>query len=244
MANRPPLLLAVLAHPDDETFRCGGTLALLGRRGVRVQVLCATRGEAGVPALDPQQAGALRQAELECACRALGIAPPLFLNHRDGTLSQVDERQAVDEIARLISSFQPDVLLTWPPDGLSGHADHIAVSHWTRLALEQATAAGHSADLYHIVLPRSVAHALQMAQLHTVPDEQVTLTVDVSSVWEHKMAAIACHRTQAGGTPILSAPAERQRLFLGIEHFRRDPPLGVPDLLASLLGADTDPVTD
>ena len=82
MPSEPPALLAVFAHPDDETFRCGGTLALLTRCGVRVQVLCATHGEAGVPGLDPQQAGLVRQAELECACRALGITPPLFLDHR------------------------------------------------------------------------------------------------------------------------------------------------------------------
>jgi LmbE family N-acetylglucosaminyl deacetylase len=227
-------LLAVCAHPDDETFRCGGTLALLARRGVRVQVLCATRGEAGVPGLNAQQAGFLRQAELECACRALGIAPPLFLDHRDGTLSHVHEQQAVAEIETVMQPLQPQVLLTWPPDGLSGHLDHIAVSRWTGLALERAAARGERVALYHIVLPQSVARVLQMPHLHAVPDEQVTLTVDVSAVWEQKLAAIACHRTQAGASPILTAPAERQRLFLGREHFRRAVTTEWPDLLVAL----------
>jgi len=231
-------LLAVFAHPDDESFRCGGTLALLARRGVRVQVLCATRGEAGVPGMAPQQAGLIRQAELECACRALGSAPPLFLDHRDGGLSQVDDEQAVAEIERVIQGLQPQVLLTWPPDGLSGHADHVAVSRWTGLAREHAAAQGGRVALYHLVLPQSVAQALQMPHLHAVPDEQVTLTVDVSSVWEQKLAAIACHRTQAGASPILTAPAERQRLFLGKEHFRRVVATEWSDLLVALREED------
>ena len=234
MANRLPLLLAVFAHPDDETFRCGGTLALLARSGVLVQVLCATRGEAGAPGLDPQQAGLVRQGELECACQALGVSPPLFLDHRDGTLSQVHDEQAVAQIEGVMRRLEPQVLLTWPPDGLSGHPDHVAVSRWTGLALEHAAAWGGRAALYHLVLPQSVAQALRMPHLHAIPDEQVTVTVDVNSVWEQKLAAIACHRTQAGASPILTAPAERQRMFLGREHFRRAVATEWPDLLLGL----------
>jgi len=216
-------LLAVFAHPDDETFRCGGTLALLARRGVRVWVLCATRGEAGVADMDPQQAGQIRQAELQCACRALGIQPPRFLSYQDGTLSQVDDAEAVAQIAAVARELRPHVLLTWPPDGLSGHPDHICVSRWTAQAFQQATGweAESPAALYHLAVPQSVAQALGLAQLHAVPDDQITLAVDVTVVWEQKMAAICCHRTQAGSTPILRASEERQRLFLGKEHFRR-----------------------
>ena len=235
-------LLAVFAHPDDEAFRCGGTLALLARRGVRVWVLCATRGEAGVPGLATEQAGQVRERELRCSCRALGIEPPLFLDHQDGTLAQVNEEQAVEQIARVMRELRPQALLTWPPDGVSGHPDHVAVSHWTAEAFQRAAdpAAYRSAErsrrspeheaeglsphaaagLYHIVLPRSLAEALKMIHLHTVPDEAVTLAVDVSPVWEVKMAAIRCHRTQIGGSPILDAPEDKQRLFLGTEYFR------------------------
>ncbi len=232
MSGQPPTVLAIFAHPDDETFRCGGTLALLTRQGAQVSVLCATRGEAGVPELEPEQAGQLRQAELECACRVLGLQPPRFLDYQDGALAQVDQDEAVSRIAAVMHELQPQVLLTWPPDGVSGHPDHIAVSRWTGEALDRmAGPVAHpkgpardplpdTAALYHIVVPHSLAHALGMIQLHTVPDESVTLTVDVSQAWEAKMAAIRCHRTQIKGTPILSAPQEKQRLFLGVEHFR------------------------
>jgi len=66
-----------------------------------------------------------------------------------------------------------------------------------------------------------VAQALGLDQLHAIPDEDVTLTADVTLVWAQKLAAIHCHRSQFGESPILAAPEARQRLFLGREHFRR-----------------------
>ncbi len=226
-------LLAVFAHPDDESYRAGGTLARLARKGVQVWVLCATQGEEGVPGLPLEQARQVRQAELQCACRALGIEPPRFMNYRDGSLSNVDENQAIKQVVRVVRELRPQVLLTWPPDGVSGHPDHMAVSRWAGEAFQQAAdpaaypehqAEGLSpraaARLYHIVVPRSLVEALEMTQLHTVPDEAVTLAVNVSAVWEAKLAAIRCHRTQMGGSPILDAPEEKQRLFLRTEHFR------------------------
>jgi LmbE family N-acetylglucosaminyl deacetylase len=217
------VLLAVFAHPDDESFRCGGTLALLARRGVEVRVLCATRGEAGIPGMDPDEAGRIRQRELHCACRALSIEPPILLDYHDGTLAEADEEEAVEQVLAVIREVRPQVLLTWPPDGLSGHPDHVAVSRWTASAFEQAAALEPDAPaaLYHLAVSRSVAEALGLAHLHAIPDEEVTVAVDVMPVWEQKLAAIRCHRTQADGSPILAAPMDRQRLFLGVEHFRR-----------------------
>ena len=200
---------------------------------MRVWVLCATRGEAGVPDLAPEPAGRVRQAELQCACRALGIEPPRILDYRDGTLPRVGEGRAIEQVVRVVRDLRPQVLLSWPPDGVSGHPDHVAVSRWTgeafRRAADPAAYPEHEAEglsshaaavLYHIVMPRSLAEALTMTHLHTVPDEAVTLAVDVSAVWEAKLAAIHCHRTQMGGSPILDAPEEKQRLFLGMEYFR------------------------
>ena len=127
--NEIKSLLAIFAHPDDETYRAGGTLALLTQEGARVWVLCATRGEWGIPKLTPEDAGEVRQAELECACRALGIEPPRFLDYQDGTLSQMDEEKAVGQVVRSIRELRPQTLLTWPHSGVSGHPDHVAVSH-------------------------------------------------------------------------------------------------------------------
>ncbi|MFC2023882.1 PIG-L deacetylase family protein [Chloroflexota bacterium] len=225
MPDRDPILLAVLAHPDDEVFRCGGTLALLTRRGVGVHLLTATRGEAGScgdpPLCAPEGLPALREHELRCACAALGIEPPRLLDYRDGALADVDEDEAVERVLGVIRDLRPQVLLTWPHDGLSGHPDHAAVSRWATRAFYQAAAleVDSPVAIYHLAVPRSVAQALRLAHLHAIPDEDVT--VDVTSVWAQKTAAIRCHRTQLGDSPILKAPAERQRLFLGRKHFRR-----------------------
>ena len=220
-------LLVLLAHPDDEVFRCGGTLALLSRRGVRVQVLTATRGQAGSrgspPLCLPEELGAMREAELRCACRALGIESPHLLDYQDGALSDVDEERAVGQVMGLLRELQPQVLLTWPPHGLSGHPDHITVSRWAVQAFERVIAEGMAGPLalYYLAVPQSVAGRLGLPQLQATPDEQIAVTVDVGAAWEEKMAAIQCHRTQGGESPILKAPLERQRLFLGTEHFQR-----------------------
>lgn len=227
MLDHSPALLAVFAHPDDETFRCGGTLALLARRGVQVQVLTATRGEAGLcgdpPLCTSEELPAVREQELRSACTTLGIRPPCLLNYLDGTLAEVDEEEAVEQVMAAIRELRPQMFLTWPPDGLSGHPDHIAVSRWTTLAFQRAVALWPDKPiaLYHMVVPRSVAQTLGLVHLHVIPDEEVTLTIDVMAVWEQKMAAIRCHRTQLSSTPILAAPDEMQRLFLGKEYLRR-----------------------
>ena len=232
--NEIQSLLAIFAHPDDETYRAGGTLALLAQEDTQVWVLCATRGEMGIPKLRPDDAGQVRQSELECACRALGIEPPHFLDYRDGTLHKVDEEQAIGQVVHAIRELRPQALLSWPPLGVSGHPDHVAVSRWTgeafRRAADPAAYPEHQAEglsphaagaLYHIVVPHSLAEALKMSHLHTVPDEAVTLRIDVSAVWDTKMAAIHCHRSQMVNSPILEAPKTRQRLFLGTEYFQQ-----------------------
>jgi N-acetyl-1-D-myo-inositol-2-amino-2-deoxy-alpha-D-glucopyranoside deacetylase len=222
-----PTLLAIFAHPDDETFRCGGSLALLAARGARVQILTATRGQAGScgepPLCTPDELPLMRERELRCACAALGSAPPILLDYSDGALADVDEAAAAAQLLAVIEQVRPTVLLTWPADGLSGHPDHCAVSRWTARAFYLAAGLGADAPraLYHLAVPHSVASPLGLAQLHAVPNAQISLAVKVEAVWERKLAAIGCHRTQLGGSPILRAPAERQRLFLGTEHFIR-----------------------
>jgi len=137
------ILLAVVAHPDDESFGMGGTLALYANEGVEVHLICATRGEAGeVP---PQMLegyssiGALREHELNCAADALGLTKVHFLDYRDsGMVGSQDNNHPmalfqapVDEvaykIARLIRVLKPQVVVTFDPIGGYMHPDHIAV---------------------------------------------------------------------------------------------------------------------
>jgi LmbE family N-acetylglucosaminyl deacetylase len=219
--NRPRLL-AVFAHPDDETFRPGGTLAILARQGVCVELLTFTHGEAGScgdpPLCAPGELAAVRERELRCACSCLGIAPPRLSNHADGHLREANAQTMIEQILSVVHDMKPEVLLTFGPDGLSGHPDHIAVGQWVKQAFRRAEGL---AALYAVAVPRSLAQKLELRQVHAVPDETIALTVDVSSVWETKLTAMRCHATQLSSSPVLSAPAERQRLFFGCEYFVR-----------------------
>lgn len=213
-------LLAVFAHPDDETFRPGGTLALLAQSGIWVQSITATRGEAGsrgVPPLCPtEELPTKRENELRCACRTLGIQPPRLLDYQDGSLAQVDPEKLVAEIVAIAHAVQPQVMLSFGPDGLSGHPDHIAIG---RCALEAYRCSQGVAALYNVAVPLSIAQKMDMRHVRPVPDAEIALSVDVSPAWETKLAAIRCHATQLSSTPLLHASDERQRLFFGREYF-------------------------
>ena len=213
-------LLAVFAHPDDEAYRPGGTLALLARRGVRVHLLTATRGESGSrgdpPLCAPDELPAVRECELRCACAVLDIQPPRILDYKDGHLSEADPEEVVAQILKIVDEVRPQVMLSFGPDGLSGHPDHITIG---QCAAEAFRRAQEVAALYTVAVPRSVAERLDMRRVQSVPDEAIALSVNVSTVWETKLAAIRCHATQLSSSPLMRAPVERQRLFFGTEHF-------------------------
>jgi len=215
-------LLAVFAHPDDESYRPGGTLALLARRGIGVHLLTATRGEAGScgdPLLcHPDELPSVREQELRCACAALGIEPPHILDYQDGHLNEVDPKQLIAHILEVMQQVRPQVMLSFGPDGLSGHSDHVTIGCCAAETFRQAE---DVAALYAIAVPGSVAERLDMKRVRPVPDEAIALTVDVSSVWEAKLAAIRCHATQLSSSPLMRAPIEQQRLFFGTEYFVR-----------------------
>jgi N-acetylglucosamine malate deacetylase 2 len=214
-------LLAVFAHPDDESFRAGGTLALLAKQGLRVQVLTATHGEAGScgqpPLCSLDELPAVREQELFCACHALGLEPPIVLNYQDGHLSSANPEEIIENIVEVIKSIHPQAMLTFGPDGLSGHPDHIAIG---RFALSAYWQCKIISALYVLAVPQSTADELQMTQIQAVPDETITHTVDVMEAWQAKLSAIRCHQTQIHQSPIVQADQEKQQKFLGQEHFR------------------------
>src|SRR6185312_8674031 len=116
-----PRLMAVLAHPDDESLGLGGTLARYASEGVQTFLVTATRGENGRHGLSrsnsPHQLGRVREAELLAASRVLGISEVHFLNYMDGGLDRVDPLEAVRKIASHIRRLRPHVVLTFGPEG-------------------------------------------------------------------------------------------------------------------------------
>lgn len=157
-------LMAVLAHPDDESLGFGGTLAKYAAEGASVSLVTATRGERGrfhrTRAGDEghpgeRRLGELRAAELQAAASALGATDVSILNYGDQQLDRADPRRIVPDLARHVRRVRPDVVLTFGPDGAYGHPDHIAISQFTAAALvaaaDPAFDAGESGSAPHAV---------------------------------------------------------------------------------------------
>jgi len=147
-------ILAVLAHPDDESFGMGGTLAYYARQGYAVYLACATRGEVGT--VDPEHMvgfnsiAELREGELRCAAQHLGLKEVFFLGYRDSGMPNTEENKhpeaqinaPVEEVAtrvvKIMRAVQPEVVLTFDPIGGYRHPDHIHIHNATVLAFEKA----------------------------------------------------------------------------------------------------------
>lgn len=130
-------LLFCFAHPDDETFATGGTVARYADRGTAL--VCATRGEAGrvtaMPGASPEEVGRVREAELRAAASALGLADVEVLGHPDGALAQGDTDLLVGQLVRAVRRHRPRVVVTFGPEGApTGHRDHRAISRATTAA--------------------------------------------------------------------------------------------------------------
>ncbi len=219
-------LLAVFAHPDDEAFGTGGTLAKYAAEGVDVYLVTATRGEAGqiaLPALaTPASLPAVRERELRCACQTYGIHPPIFLDYVDGQLTIVNQGQAVGKLVQIIRQLRPQVLLTFGPDGIYGHYDHLAVHRWATIAYDLAADPDCFPDrdacqphqvskLYYRVMPQEMLDgwnpegrpaAVMMDGVPFpftgYPAGEISTVIDVADFVELKRQGILCHATQVG----------------------------------------------
>jgi LmbE family N-acetylglucosaminyl deacetylase len=172
-------ILAVLAHPDDESFGMGGTLALYAQRGYSVHLICATRGEVGMVDQElmrgHQTIAELRESELRCAAQTLGLTSVHFLDYRDSGMPGSADNQhphalvnhPLDEVAgkvvHYMRSLKPEVVLTFDPIGGYRHPDHIHIQQATTLAFERSADASFHPEageafqpqgLFYHVFPR------------------------------------------------------------------------------------------
>jgi LmbE family N-acetylglucosaminyl deacetylase len=186
-------LCAVFAHPDDETFSVAGTLARYADRGAEITLITATSGESGEMVGSPlpgKDLAELRERELRQAAEILGINHLQLLQLPDGRLSdQADEvRLAIREALRQV---QPQVVITEDVQGITGHPDHIAVTHATVRAADELGDAG-PLKLYEHVIPLSTARQ----GLFGTPDDYITTVLDVESWRPQILAAFLAHRSQ------------------------------------------------
>ena len=194
-------LLAIFAHPDDETFGIGGTMARCAARGIPVTMLCATRGEVGeiTPGSEatPDTLGRFREQELRDAMGILGVSDVRFLGFRDsgmqGSPENEDQRALVRAhpdavthmLVRAIRELRPDVVATWDESGGYGHPDHVAIHHHTTAAF---TAAGDPTKFRTAGAPwqpqRLFYNAIPVQEFVRVMDEMRGRGIDVPSIAE------------------------------------------------------------
>jgi LmbE family N-acetylglucosaminyl deacetylase len=201
-------ILAIFAHPDDDAT-VGPLLAHYAKQGVRVHLAIVTSGQQGVTAHAKIPAGselaAVREAEARAACKAYGIEEPDLLGEQDGTLGTMKRHDAI--VARLraiIKKTEPSVILTFGPDGITGHADHRAVGNMVSeifQGLDAAHATGPvPAKLYYVAIPSSRLANLPantpVTVAGTVSDAYITTVVNAQDGLEAAARAEACYKSQ------------------------------------------------
>jgi LmbE family N-acetylglucosaminyl deacetylase len=241
-------LAVAFAHPDDDTFGVGGTVAV-HRDDLELCVITATSGEAGMIA-DPSLAtrenlGEVREEESRASYRALGVQPEQhFLRHPDGGLKDLDPEPIVEEVADLLAGFRPDVVATFGPEGVTKHDDHVTMSRIGTDAFHRARARadGGFLRLYHVGIPASRIEQFREMQRMAgmepfnpedpfqprgVPDETIAVWADCTSAWKIKQEALFAHATQVA--ELEEIPEQARPLVFGLETFVQAWPERSPD---------------
>jgi len=253
-------LMAVHAHPDDEATTTGGVLAKYAAENVRTVLVTCTDGRCGDgpggvkpgdQGHDPKQVVAMRNEELRASCAILGISNVELLGYGDSGMmgwphndepgsfwsTPVDEGAA--KLAELINHYQPDVIVTYDPNGFYGHPDHIQAHRITMAAVEQT---GSQAKVYWTAMPASAvrpmfesARQTQFPEIpdaefeelvgwfseYSTPDEQVSTWVDVKDFALAKFDALSSHASQSDHAIFLGLGRELFTDVMGVETFRR-----------------------
>lgn len=211
-SKREKRILLLLAHPDDETFGPGGTIAKYASEGADVYLATATKGQAGMvgdpPLTDREHLGEVRAAELLCAAGVLGIRKVAFFGFMDGQLLSTPRSPLVEKAVEQIRWIRPQVLIGFGPEGVSRHPDHMVMSEVAVEAFDAAADPLRFPDqlvdgvvpwapskLYQFEIAQEILEAWNVP-LAGVPREKLTTFIDTSAFVEKKVEAFSCHRTQ------------------------------------------------
>jgi LmbE family N-acetylglucosaminyl deacetylase len=222
-------ILGVWAHPDDEAFLSAGLMARARQAGQRVAVLTATRGELGTSdpiAWPPERMGRRREFELTRSLAALGVEEHRFLGYSDGRCSSVPGDEGASAVEDAIAAIEPDTILTFGPDGYTGHTDHRAMSAWVDHAVRST---GSSARVLHATA--SPGFLVEFEEIHrrfdvffagepsaTAVDEMaVQLALD-GELLDRKVAALSAQPSQTAGLMTDMGLAEFRR-WVSTESF-------------------------
>jgi LmbE family N-acetylglucosaminyl deacetylase len=223
-------ILSIWAHPDDETYLAGATMAAAAAAGQRVVCVSLTAGELGTPdpaAWPPERLGPLRRREAAAAMAALGVTEHRVLELPDGGLADMDPSDGAAVVRAIIDEVQPDAILTFGPDGMTHHGDHVATSRWVTDAWD---AAGRPGRLLHATATDE--HQAAFSQRYEewgvymtderpvgTPVSQLALQVVASgAALDQKLAALAAMASQTAdaiaGDPELYAAMIAEEAFV------------------------------
>lgn len=267
-------MLACFAHPDDEAFAASGVLAASTARGVQVRLLCATCGEEGdirqPGSATPETLAKVRHAELRRSCQALRLAEPIMLGYRDSgwgdapaqyhpeAFVQAPALEVVQRLVEEIRRWQPHMVLTFGPDGMSGHKDHKAICRHTTAAVHLAGDPAVFPEHAHSGLvpytPQRLWYVTRLSgyRLHRAtllrqagltvplpeddaarplgtPLEAIHIQLDVTPYLEQKLASMRCHQTQMDAEWAFdNVPWETTSAILGTEYLLQAHPAVPP----------------
>lgn len=220
-------LLTVWAHPDDETYLAGGLSAALRDAGHRVVCVTATRGEAADPDATPGERAALaavRTRELDAALALLGVEEHHWLDHPDGGCAEADADEVAAKLACLVDEVRPDTVVTFGPDGFTGHPDHRTVSGWVDRAL--ALAAAQPTLLHAVAVEPAVDPSLdedfgvfELGRPRICGPDELSVTLPLTgAALDRKVAALLLQESQTAGL-VAAVGLDRFRAWVATEHF-------------------------
>jgi LmbE family N-acetylglucosaminyl deacetylase len=227
-------ILGVWAHPDDEAYLSGGLMAMARDVGSRVVCVTATPGELGTPDPErwpPERLALERAGELARCLEILGVTEHHWLGYPDGELPRVDASEAVAQLCAVIEEVRPDTVLTFGPDGITGHPDHQTVSAWTTKAVDQAAPA--RARLLYAALSepwmmrwKSLGESLGIylpGYPVITPADRLAVDVELDpDTAARKVRALAAQTTQTAGL-IATLGLDRYTAWVGAESFAAAP---------------------
>jgi LmbE family N-acetylglucosaminyl deacetylase len=219
-------IVTVWAHPDDETYLAGGLMAMARCLGQPVTCITATPGDFADDEAERARIAARRNDEHTTALAVLGVRDVVRLGLRDGECDAVPGAAAVDRIAAVLRRRRPDTVVTFGPDGFTGHPDHRAVSRWTvaavraacpdaRLLFPAVTAARHAAG-------RDISDRFPVFEAGcptVVADAEVAVSLQMGGRWlDRKVEALHAHASQTAGLVQALGP-DRYRRWVSHEQF-------------------------
>jgi len=250
-------VLGIFAHPDDESLIAGGTLKACAEKGIETIIICLTKGEKGSIAhpdlTTPENLGKMREAELLAAGNKLGVKTVECFDYPDGELALTDAKEIETVLVERIKYWMPDIIITFGPEGLYWHPDHIAAHELTNAAVSSVWKDGFYPWVYYATFPEGhiteLVHRLELQNLKLdawgldpnafgAPRSTITTRLDVRPFLAAKLEALNCHQTQfAKDNLFTSLPRDLAEEFLGWEFFvKADSSNTDKDKLAEIVG--------